>query len=152
MKFDRLSGITGRTIVFRSPETSGMLHPLHISISFPSTISISSKCNTALRNEQHTHIHIYTSVAVSRFPNIDSIYPRIYPRFSLLLLLPQRFLSTYLGHACIEFLGQSCILVFPLDSRISGDRDNWFSFHDRKHVWIPNAAIKSTEAESFRGN
>lgn len=108
MKFDRLSGITGRTIVFRSPETSGMLHPLHISISFPSTISISSKCNTALRNEQHTHTH--TRALLYRCPNIDSIYLRISPFLSFPATI---FIHVSLGYACIEFLGQSCILVYP---------------------------------------
>ena len=85
MKFDRLSGITGRTIVFRSPETSGMLHPLRISISFPSTISISWKCNTALRNE-YTVVLLY-SYAILQFSLSLSLSLPLLSFFSFLIFL-----------------------------------------------------------------
>lgn len=112
MKFDRLSGITGRTIVFRSPETSGMLHPLRISISFPSTISISWKCNTALRNE-YTVVLLY-SCTILQFSLSLSLSLLLF--FSFLIFLPTKKgrgisakvtdLSTYLLRSL------SCLLNF----------------------------------------
>lgn len=98
MKFDRLSGITGRTIVFRSPETSGMLHR-----PFPLARNVIQRCATS-----NTHTH--TRALLYRCPNIDSIYLRISPFLSFPATI---FIHVSLGYACIEFLGQSCILVYP---------------------------------------